>query len=250
VTSPTVPEDTIQAAAPTELLRSLAAQPTLDEAMRRLADYTVEHVPGVVAAGLTVPTSAGPTTRAATMSLADTIDALQYTLGGPCVTALIERHAVQHADDLNTDHRWPQFAAAAVAHTPIRSVLSCRLAVDHQPPIASLNLYATKSQAFASDIVRQTADLAGQAAIALAYLTERQTRLQLEVALRSNRRIAAAVGVLMARHQLTQHQAFQRLWQASQHTNRKLRDLADDILETGELPAVRLSRRRTRAQAS
>ena len=116
--------------------------------------------------------------------------------------------------------------------------VSYRLAVDQEHPIASLNLYATMPHAFAPRAVCETADLAGQAAIALAYLAERQTRIQLDIALDTNRRIGAALGILMARHRLTHEQAFLRLRQASQNSNRKLRDLAEDILETEEAPAA------------
>jgi hypothetical protein len=234
----------------TGLVRSLAAEPTVEEAMRRLTEYTVEHIPAADAAGLTVPTSAGPATRAATMTLADTVDALQYALGGPCVTALLEPDAVQHADDLDADNRWPEFASAAVQQTPVRSVLSYRLAVDQDRPIASLNLYATSPHAFTPDTLVETADLAGQATIALAYLAERQTRLQLDAALTTNRRIGAALGILMARHRLTHEQAFLSLRQASQNSNRKLRDLAEDILTTGDLPATCISAANTRHPAT
>ena len=222
----------------TGLVRSLAGELTLEGAMHRLADYAVNHIGVADAAGLTVPSVAGPVTRAATASLADTVDALQYALGGPCVTALLEPDPVQYADDLSADVRWPEFAAAAVQQTPVRSVLSCRLDVARQPAIASLNLYSTRPRAFGPREVRETTDLAGEAAIALAYLTERQTRLELDSALCSNRRIGAALGVLMARHRLTHDQAFRRLRVASQHTNRKMRDLADDVLDVGDLPAI------------
>jgi hypothetical protein len=225
----------------TALVRSLAAEPTVEEAMRRLTEYAVEHIAAADAAGLTVPTIAGPATRAATTTLADTVDALQYALGGPCVTALLEPDAVQHADDLDAEDRWPEFASVAVQQTPVRSVLSYRLAVDQDRPIASLNLYATRPHAFTPNAVRETASLAGHATIALAYLAERQTRLQLDAALSSNRRIGAALGILMARHRLTHEQAFLSLRQASQNTNRKLRDLAEDILETGDVPATCIS---------
>jgi hypothetical protein len=43
----------------TGLLRSLAAEPTVGEAMRRLTEYTVEHIPAADAAGLTVPRAPG-----------------------------------------------------------------------------------------------------------------------------------------------------------------------------------------------
>ena len=222
----------------TGLVRSLAAEPTVEEAMRRLTEYTVEHIPAADAAGLTVPTSTGPATRAATMTLADTVDALQYALGGPCVSALLEPDAVQHADDLDAEDRWPEFANAAVQQTPVRSVLSYRLAVDQEHPIGSLNLYATGRTRSPRTPSARLRDLAGQATIALAYLTERQTRLELDAALHTNRRIGAALGILMARHRLTHEQAFLRLRQESQNSNRKLRDLAEDILETSELPAT------------
>ena len=58
----------------------------------------------------------------------------------------------------------------------------------------------------------------------------------LEVALDSSRQIGAAMGILMGRKLMTQEQAFLALRAASQHLHRKLRDIADDVLRTGELP--------------
>jgi AmiR/NasT family two-component response regulator len=57
----------------------------------------------------------------------------------------------------------------------------------------------------------------------------------LETALQSSRRIGAALGVLMARLRITLDAAFDLLSTASPHRNRKLRDLAEDILYTGTL---------------
>jgi E3 ubiquitin-protein ligase DOA10 len=58
----------------------------------------------------------------------------------------------------------------------------------------------------------------------------------LEAALVTARRIGAAMGVLMARHRMTDSQAFDVLRKGSQHTNRKLRDVADEVVPTGLLP--------------
>lgn len=58
-------------------------------------------------------------------------------------------------------------------------------------------------------------------------------------ALESNRQIGAATGILMALRGLTQQQAFDLLRQASQHTHRKLRDVAAEVLLTGVLEEVR-----------
>jgi AmiR/NasT family two-component response regulator len=51
----------------------------------------------------------------------------------------------------------------------------------------------------------------------------------------SNRRIGAAIGILMASRKITEEQAFDLLRQASQHTHLKLRDLAEEVIHTGEL---------------
>ena len=46
----------------------------------------------------------------------------------------------------------------------------------------------------------------------------------------TNREIGAAVGILMATHNITQDQAFELLSNASQRLNRKLRDIASGIV--------------------
>ncbi|MCW2636307.1 MAG: Two-component response regulator receiver and and CheY domain, partial [Blastococcus sp.] len=48
--------------------------------------------------------------------------------------------------------------------------------------------------------------------------------------------IGQAKGILMERHRLTAHQAFDLLVRTSSTTNRKLRDIADELAETGQLP--------------
>jgi AmiR/NasT family two-component response regulator len=57
----------------------------------------------------------------------------------------------------------------------------------------------------------------------------------LERALASNREIGVAIGVLMHGHRLTQAQAFDVLRAASQDSNRKLADIAMDVVDTGTL---------------
>jgi AmiR/NasT family two-component response regulator len=59
---------------------------------------------------------------------------------------------------------------------------------------------------------------------------------ELKTAVVSNRNIGAATGILMARHSLTQPQAFDVLRQESQRSHRKLRDVAEEVLFTGRLP--------------
>ncbi|MEO7059963.1 MAG: ANTAR domain-containing protein [Lapillicoccus sp.] len=58
----------------------------------------------------------------------------------------------------------------------------------------------------------------------------------LEIALVSNRRIAAAVGVVMATHDLDYDHAFSVLRQLSQHSNQPLREIAEAVLYLRRLP--------------
>jgi hypothetical protein len=60
----------------------------------------------------------------------------------------------------------------------------------------------------------------------------------LEVALASNRRISQAIGILMARHRLTEEHAFALLRQCSSRRNVKLAVVAESVVYTGELPGT------------
>jgi AmiR/NasT family two-component response regulator len=80
---------------------------------------------------------------------------------------------------------------------------------------------------------------ADHAAIALANAKDHDKTANLEKALQSNREIGVAMGILMARHAVSQQQAFDVLRTVSQTTHRKLRDVAGDVALTGELPEWR-----------
>lgn len=59
---------------------------------------------------------------------------------------------------------------------------------------------------------------------------------QLHKAIESRDVIGQAKGILMERHKLTADEAFDWLRIVSQHTNRKVAELARDLSETGEWP--------------
>lgn len=68
-----------------------------------------------------------------------------------------------------------------------------------------------------------------------ALAAERTMSANLQVALVSNREIAQAVGILMSAYKLTSKQGFDLLRTASQHTHRKLREVAAEVCDTGML---------------
>jgi AmiR/NasT family two-component response regulator len=69
---------------------------------------------------------------------------------------------------------------------------------------------------------------------------------QLEVALLSNRRIGAAMGILMVRHHMTETEAFEALRITSQHAHEKLSAVADAVILAGDLDPTLITHRPAR----
>ena len=59
--------------------------------------------------------------------------------------------------------------------------------------------------------------------------------VNLETALETSRTIGCAVGVLMALRKVSYERAFDLLREESQKTKRKIRDLAEEVVESGAL---------------
>lgn len=81
----------------------------------------------------------------------------------------------------------------------------------------------------------------------MSAVTNRDRAQHLERALLTNRDIGVALGVLMSTHKITRDEAFGLLRVASQNSNRKLRDVAVEVAETGVLEPLTMdaSSRRT-----
>jgi AmiR/NasT family two-component response regulator len=69
-----------------------------------------------------------------------------------------------------------------------------------------------------------------------ALATELTKLANLQGALASRQVIGRAEGVLMEREHITAHAAFDLLREASQHLNTKLREVAQQVVDTGEVP--------------
>jgi GAF domain-containing protein len=216
----------------------LAGDANLFETLTRLCELAVEAVPGCEFAGITLLRNGEPTTAAFTDSASPEIDSAQYASGaGPCLAAF--RDGIPYAiDDTRTDRRWPEFAAAADAHG-IRSTLSMPLAVSGTG-IGALNMYATEVEAFGPDDADTTALFAGQAAAVLAnaqsYWAAQELSVQLQEALESRAVIDQAKGMLMAEHRCSADDAFAMLRAESQRANRKLREVAQSLVEARIAP--------------
>lgn len=174
------------------------------------------------------------TTLSATDQVIDIADAVQReTREGPCLEASLDED-IKHDEDLASAPTWPRFAGRLLESTPVRSALACPLVLDGHRG-GALNMFADRVGAFEADDIANAAVLASFASVAVAAALERETSSQLQEALDTNRTIGAAVGILMATHNLAQEDAYALLSTASQRVNRKLRDLAADIVaRTGQ----------------
>ena len=211
------------------------------EMLDGLVARAVDVVHGTRWASVTAVRSGVLKTLTASHEAAERIDAIQYRLrSGPCLDAVLEDH-VYLTGDVADDERWPEFGREAAEQEGLRSVLAFRLVLlDESKAIAGLNLYSTETDAFDDLAVRQGTMLATQVSLLVTAHLASDEAENLARALESNREIGVAMGVLMAKHNVTREQAFGLLRMASQDSNRRLSDLAVEVADTGELPLRRL----------
>jgi GAF domain-containing protein len=169
------------------------------------------------------------------------VDDWQYaTREGPCLTAATTGEK-QLAPDLSTDVRWPQFGVMAWAEG-VASVLAVPFLPMGQP-IGTLNIYGSRVAAFTHDDVEIASLFAQQAAIVIAnsvaYSSAQMTNGHLRAALESREVIGQAKGILMERERCSADEAFGLLRGLSQRTNRKLRDVAQDVVDSASAPRER-----------
>jgi ANTAR domain/GAF domain len=219
-----------------DLVRAMSAGESEGLKVPRVTQFAAAAVPGAEHAGISLIRGNQPAeTVAASSDLPLQVDKIQYDTGeGPCVQALIRSDLVW-SGDLSKDQQWPRFAPRAVEATGVRSMASYRLFLT-QDVRGALNFYSAQPQAFDRLALSVGALFASYASLTLLNDLHRDKIMNLERALESSREIGCAIGILMTRDLCTREQAFDLLRAASQHTHRKLRDIAAEVAETGTLP--------------
>jgi GAF domain-containing protein len=220
------------------LVESPNVEVFLDLAVRLAADTVV---PGS-ACGLTVRRDGRSYTAAASSKLASQLDEFQYGADeGPCLEALRTGRVIE-VGDLANEQRWNEYRPHALAHG-VASGLSVPMQVDGQV-IAALNWYAVGSFTFLGPARRKVEGFARHCAAALTVslrqAEQAEVHLQLREAMAARTVIDQAIGILMAQQRCAADEAFELLRGASQHRNRKLREVAVDVV-------TRVSRRSPRA---
>jgi transcriptional regulator with GAF, ATPase, and Fis domain len=204
------------------------ASDEFDESLGRITATAQQTVGGCEAASISLIANDRPVTFGATDAIAFVGDRIQYDEGeGPCMDAALQETWVS-TPDLSADPRWPRSAARLSEQLGVRSMLSCRLALDASPhrTLGGLNLYATSPRAFTAKDQMLAILLSSLGAVVVDAVRQQE---QLRAAIASRQVIGEAIGILRVQSNLTSMQAFEMLSRASQRTNVKLRELAKQI---------------------
>jgi len=224
----------------TEALERLGNMTLREESMESVLQTVVELakrvLPGDPEASISVVVRGRPTTTSSTAGLALELDETQYERGyGPCLEAASSGERVEIADTA-TEQRWVDYCRIALAHGN-RSSLSVPLPIPDGVS-GALNIYAREPHAFDEDARSAAGRFAPYAAVAVAnmqaYQDAQDLADNLRVALESRAVIDQAKGILMERHKLTADAAFQALASVSMRSNRKVRDIAEELVRTGQ----------------
>lgn len=232
-----MPDDTsIDDAVPGDVLAELArivlAEETLDSVLSKVVDLTKQVIVGADEVSMTLVRRGRAETAAYTGEMAMQADERQYGLGtGPCLDAA-RGGEILYVSDMQTEARWPDYAPQA-AGVGVRCSVSIPLPIQ-EDLIGALNIYSRSADAFDPRDTRAGEAFAAYAAIAVAnadtFTSTAEAAEHLRRAMASRATIEQAKGVLIAQSGCDPDEAFTLLVRASQRENKKLRDVAADIV--------------------
>jgi len=216
-------------AAMAELL--LSEEDSSDMSLRQLAELSLDLIPGSAAAGVVVPGDNSWAYSASEASIAQ-LHRLQMEAGTGPVAETLRFGEARRIDDTADEERWPEVCSAMTAEG-LRSCLTLPLRTDREPG-GALAVYGRERGSFAGaghDIALLFAAQGG-VAIRNASVFRNCQRLvdNLRVALASRAVIEQAKGILVAEYGYEPEMAFKRLSVLSQNTNRKVKDIAADLV--------------------
>jgi GAF domain-containing protein len=170
-----------------------------------------------------------------TDALAERADKLQLAAGeGPCVDSARDNAESAVVTDTLTERRWPVWCRRVAEDLGVRSVLSVQLGTP-SARVGALNLYAARPGRFDGDDLAVAHVLARHAAVALSRGRHESNLLQ---AIDARKLIGQAQGMLMERFNLDADRAFAVLRRYSQDNNVKLREVAQRLIDTRQLPST------------
>ena len=218
----------------TEIAGLLLSEEKLEAVLELCVSLTSRTLPHADGVSVTLLREGRFTTAVYSDERTRRVDAWQYaTNEGPCLSAAVDGQRYL-AEDLEGEPRWTRFAEMAQLEG-INSVLAIPF-MPNGEPIGTLNIYSTQPRSFDTDDVEIASLFANQAAIVIAnsvaFSTAQLANGQLHSALESREVIGQAKGILMERERCSADEAFGLLRGISQRTNRKLRDIAQDVVDS------------------
>ncbi len=215
-----------------ELARTLRSARSSVGTMQQVVGATAEMVKGCDDVAISLAHRDGgietlATSGAGTDSVAARGDALQSELGeGPCVDPAWDSPLVV-TGDLARDEHWPRWGHRVADELGVRSLLCVLLFTHENHALGTLQLFSTAERAFDEAACDEVLGIAAHAAVALGAATDLEA---MQFGLVRRAMIGQATGILMERYSLDVHQAFEVLRRTSQDTNRKVYDLAIDLV--------------------
>jgi len=209
----------------------------LPDVLTEIVGTARRAVPAATAVSITLIRDDDAFTAAYDGQMAMDADEMQYARGyGPCMDAG-RAGELFLITDMRTEDRWPDYTRQA-AQRGVGSSLSVPLPFQGAS-IGALNIYSTAPAAFGGADVALGEEVAAFVAIAVAN-AEGAARAttdaeNLRRAMASRAVIEQAKGILMERFKVTPDEAFTLLTHASQRSNVKLRDVAEQLAATGVL---------------
>jgi GAF domain-containing protein len=223
-----------------DMARVVLVDRDLNDVLSEITSIARQAMPGPEAASITLIRGEKAFTAAYDGQMALDADELQYERGyGPCMDAGLAGQVLR-VDDMAIEERWPDYTRHAAAHG-IGSSLSVPLPFQ-SVTIGALNTYAGRSHAFTEDDQAMAEEVASWVALAIgnadAAARTSDELAHLRIAMTSRAVIEQAKGILIERYKITEDRAFAVLTRASQQTNTKLREVADELVRTGSLPGI------------
>lgn len=202
--------------------------------LSKLAAAAVSEAAGdEIECAVTVKVRRKPSTAAGSSRRAVELDQMEQKVGdGPCIAALRDMSPVL-IDDVSSDHRWPELNRK-FAEANVHSSLGVPLEISSDAS-AALNFFASKPHAFGPDVYEKALGFAAAARNTLLLSVRIGTAVDraedLEAAMQSRTAINLACGVIMAQNRCSQAAAMEILTKVSSNRNRKLRDVAAELIE-------------------
>lgn len=210
------------------LARVLQQEQAPERMVDEIVAAAVRLIPGVEQASISMVRHRRTITASgASGPLPEAADAIQQEVGqGPCLDAAYEHETVR-VPDMAHEERWPEFARRA-HEAGVGSMLSFQLFVEDDN-LGALNLYSSTVDAFDDESEHVGLLFASHAAVAFAEVRKVE---HMGRAMDTRNLIGQATGMLMERYGLSGTQAFAVLTRHSQAQNRKLRDIAQELVDS------------------